>query len=41
MADTYYLLCYTRKPQEDSIYSEKLAYSMHLALSEDGEHLPR
>ena len=38
MADTYYLLCYTRKPQEDSIYSEKLAYSMHLALSEDGEH---
>lgn len=38
MADTYYLLCYTRRPQEDSIYSEKLAYSMHLALSEDGKH---
>ena len=26
----YELLCYTRKPEEDSIYSEKLAYSMHL-----------
>ena len=32
----YELLCYTRKPEEDSIYSEKLAYSMHLALREDG-----
>lgn len=38
MDNKYYLLCYTRHPQEDSIYSEKLAYSMHLALSEDGEH---
>lgn len=32
----YELLCYTRKPEEDSIYSEKLACSMHLALREDG-----
>ena len=32
----YELLCYTRKPEEDSIYSGKLAYSMHLALREDG-----
>ena len=31
-----YVLCYTRKPQENLIYSEKLAYSMHLAYSEDG-----
>ncbi len=38
MDDKCYLLCYTREPQEDSIYSQKLAYSMHLALSEDGEH---
>ncbi|MDE7327965.1 MAG: family 43 glycosylhydrolase [Lachnospiraceae bacterium] len=38
MENKYYLLCYTRHPQEDPIYSEKLAYSMHLALSEDGEH---
>lgn len=38
MEKKYYLLCYTREPQEDSVYSEKLAYSMHLALSEDGEH---
>ncbi len=38
MDKKYYLLCYTREPLEDSIYSEKLAYSMHLALSEDGEH---
>lgn len=28
-----YVLCYTRKPMEDIIYSEKLAYSMHLAAS--------
>ncbi|MDE7210140.1 MAG: glycosyl hydrolase, partial [Lachnospiraceae bacterium] len=38
MEKKYYLLCYTREPLEDSIYSEKLAYSMHLALSGDGEH---
>ncbi len=25
------ILCYTRKPLEDMIYAEKLAYSMHLA----------
>lgn len=38
MDKKYYLLCYTRQPEEDSVYSEKLAYSMHLALCEDGEH---
>lgn len=38
MEKEYDLLCYTRKPLEDAIYSEKLAYSMHLAISEDGEH---
>ena len=31
------ILCYTRTPLEDAIYAEKLAYSMHLAFSEDGE----
>ncbi len=36
--EKYYLLCYTRKPLEDAVYSEKLAYSMHLALTQDGEH---
>lgn len=30
-----YVLCYTRIPQENLIYSEKLAYSMHIAYSED------
>lgn len=30
------ILCYTREPLEDAVYAEKLAYSMHLALSEDG-----
>ena len=35
------LLCYTRTPMEDEIYSTKLAYSMHLALQEtDGTILP-
>ena len=29
------ILCYTRQPMEDAIYSEKLAYSMHLAIQED------
>lgn len=29
------VLCYTRIPKEDDIYSEKLAYSMHLALQEE------
>lgn len=33
----HYVLCYTREPQQSQIYSPKLAYSMHLALSEDGE----
>jgi len=32
-----YVLCYTRMEQEDMIYSTKLAYSMHLAYSEDGK----
>nr|ABD48561.1 putative exo-xylanase [Geobacillus thermoleovorans] len=31
-----YILCYTRLPKEDIIYSAKLAYSMHLAYSNDG-----
>ncbi len=35
--NNYELLCYTRQPEEDSIYSEKLAYSMHLALRREGE----
>lgn len=30
-----YVLCYTRMPKENLIYSEKLAYSMHIAYSED------
>jgi GH43 family beta-xylosidase len=34
--DSKYVLCYTRTPQENLIYSEKLAYSMHIAYSEDG-----
>ncbi|NNV07590.1 family 43 glycosylhydrolase [Geobacillus sp. C56-T2] len=33
---TNYILCYTRLPKEDIIYSSKLAYSMHLAYSNDG-----
>lgn len=33
-----YVLCYTRLPQEDIIYASKLAYSMHLAYSEDGTY---
>ncbi len=36
MNNKNYLLCYTREPQEELIYSSKLAYSMHLAYSEDG-----
>ncbi|MCL6591259.1 MAG: family 43 glycosylhydrolase [Firmicutes bacterium] len=34
--DAYKVLCYTRMPQDDLIYAPKLAYSMHLALCEDG-----
>ncbi|PQP90028.1 glycosyl hydrolase, partial [Paenibacillus sp. AR247] len=30
------VLCYTRTPQEDIIYAPRLAYSMHLAYSENG-----
>lgn len=37
MENNYSILCYTRKPQEDIIYSAKLAYSMHLAYSLDGK----
>jgi len=32
-----YILCYTRTPLDEQIYSPKLAYSMHLAYSADGE----
>ncbi len=35
MSDKH-VLCYTREPQEDILYAKKLAYSMHLAYSEDG-----
>ena len=31
-----YLLCYTRQPVNEQIYDPKLAYSVHLAVSEDG-----
>lgn len=34
--ETAFILCYTRTAQESEVYSEKLAYSMHLAYSEDG-----
>lgn len=34
--DIYYVLSYTRLPLEEDIYAPKLAYSMHLAYSEDG-----
>ena len=33
-----YLLNYTRVPIDEVLYDPKLAYSMHLALSEDGVH---
>lgn len=36
--EKYDLLCYTRLPMEENIYAAKLAYSMHLAYSEDGVH---
>lgn len=32
----YQVLCYSRKPLEDGVYGEKIANSMHLALSVDG-----
>ena len=38
MEEKDYLLCYTREALEDPVYSQKLAYSMHLALTRDGEH---
>lgn len=38
MTDKKYILAYTRKSKEDIIYAEKLAYSMHLAYSDDGEN---
>ncbi|GBF72728.1 glycosyl hydrolase [Paenibacillus sp. 598K] len=35
------ILSYTREPQEEDIYSPKLAYSMHLAIrEEDGSFVP-
>jgi GH43 family beta-xylosidase len=36
--ESVYLLCYTRTPLEEQVYSPKLAFSMHLAYSEDGKH---
>lgn len=33
-----YVLCYTRKPIDSVLYDPRLAYSMHLALSNDGIH---
>lgn len=33
------LICYTREPLEADVYSSKLAYSMHLALIENGMQL--
>jgi GH43 family beta-xylosidase len=33
-----YVLCYTRLPEEDILYASRLAYSMHLAYSEDGKY---
>ncbi len=38
MSNGKYILCYTREPQDEMIYSAKLAYSMHLAYSEDCRH---
>lgn len=32
-----YVLCYTRMPDEAKLYDPKLAYSMHLAISEEGK----
>ncbi|MGN0143327.1 MAG: family 43 glycosylhydrolase [Roseburia sp.] len=34
----FYLLNYTRKPVNSELYDARLAYSMHLAISEDGEN---
>ncbi len=35
------VICYSRLPKEDAIYSKKLAYSMHLALQEEsGKIIP-
>ncbi|QOS79022.1 family 43 glycosylhydrolase [Paenibacillus sp. JNUCC31] len=34
----HYILSYTRSPQEKKIYAPRLAYSMHLAYSEDGSN---
>ena len=31
-----YLLNYTRQPIDEKLYDPRLAYSMHLALGEDG-----
>ena len=33
----FYLLNYTRKPVSSILYDARLAYSMHLAISDDGE----
>ena len=34
------LLCYTRKPIDNVLYDPKLAYSMHLAVEENGRFEP-
>ena len=33
----YTVICYTRLPLEDAVYSEKLAFSMHLAIKKEEE----
>ena len=33
-----YVLSYTRKPIDSVLYDARLAYSMHLALSDDGQN---
>lgn len=35
--EMFYLLNYTRKPVSSILYDARLAYSMHLAISDDGE----
>ncbi|MCC3372027.1 family 43 glycosylhydrolase [Cohnella sp. REN36] len=37
MKSSPFILCYTREVQNEQIYAPKLAYSMHLAYSEDGK----
>ncbi len=37
MDNTYQVLCYTRTPIDEQIYSNRLAYSMHIACITDGK----